>query len=1266
MAKIADTCAHVVRVTVVAIAVLAHFILGAEIPIVELKGITMRPGYECYDPAVGALYEKGNFITNLYTYGQQEHALVKLVHEFFSRGVGGNFRTTNSYAKIAHYLTARDLGRIIGAIAVYEGGSSTMPAGHSVGSAGSSSGVPVAGTAGGGAERVTEAKDRLIVSIKKCIDERMRDAEKNINDEILHGMAETVMRNKGFRNQALERLYELVLRWASNAPGRADAIAMLEKVRESVQTRGNEPSESVGLADKKSWWSALERLLNFDEASHAVYSTLKSYDDRVVRDAGELKRLRDAKNQGAIGVHYKPLQKSAHNLSEIIADAVDEEQHGLYPRTTVVSTLLGWLWGNFSSRQDCGAYLEGLAEAVNANPRDVAIVEGDPTQSMRYSRSDYLALEKLDLGKIDQLRLADYVLARYGYDLYPHNNLPPDFDFGTAVHTCTAGGKTVRFPFSDCVETALRKFINAIIYDPDKRTFDTQLLRSFGATEPLLKFYEEKYSNAETCTSAEARNAWADVVSDLDGIVYGVEEFKCNIRSEVPNILAVIKKLLPRTRTTSFQDLIQTLRDCGVEILIMKDEVARNGELELVLTKGGRENLLSWYISEGHTTLRYPNPATSAEYLVNYGRALELRSANVTGNAATTTINACNVMPLMVAYASFSPSWPGIFKLAGKLVDRGIATNLESFLFLLPAQSAQEKASLAAAAAHYALSSDCVGDDKRALRIVSSIIGDLPVDVGAVNEFCGTIFKRSALADAIEAGKLTPRATSFTLSLLETLTKHIQEKFQGMGQAEPLLALIRSIGHGRGIEGSGPVSSLVQKIHADAISTVITSVLKNGSDEFNRKLSSTNKAEFYRMFRTLPKISNDALKCLSMLLESIQEKYEIYDVFLDLFPPQDLRIFDALKNHIGKLSEVLISGDTLEDAVTHLLSRNIENAQEREHIRVFYEALEHHFSDMIASLMNGSLVQEMRETRAYYTLVAALKVANAMPYAYTSTQQYQGHGQAMQEDLLKSIEHHLGALIDFCASKKPGLMAVACQALSGAGPTATAGAARLLNDLTSHVLFALDKLQDTGAWNDVMHTVFVASKKPPRLPTFNAEVLKKYVKFTQNLPEPVSITPDTIVFIPSIIRAGVELGVEEPLREYIKSIEHNLARNYWPRTVYQGLWLVYEPYTADDKFGVNARVFALLEPLYDTLHTRVAIPSIATGIYKEISTSEKQIFPPRYEPARAKFFKIYETIAEVVAAEYMKFFSGNDQEKDAKRRQFKENFMQQIHTEGNL
>ncbi len=1274
-----NSCSCTIRGVSIVIAVTMHLILAAEIPIIELKDIAMQPGYECYDPAIGALYKKSNFIANLYTYGQQEHALVKLAHEFFVYSPDGGFRATSSHARITNYLTPHDLGRIIGAIAVYEREIGTATAESTAGSAGSAE-AAAAETASSRTGHTSTARDNLTASIKKCIDERIQGSTEYINDGILHGISETIVRNKQFRERTLEKIYEFVNTWSPKAELKADALAIVEEFRKAARASGQKLAENVErLAVRSDQWETLKDLLRSDSDALAAYNDLKHYDESLVRDAGELRRIKEPKQKKTASgkelarllrkkeealrrrkeareggekaakeaperhevakelvIKYEPLQKSTRTLPGLIADSLDEERRGLYPQTTTVNVLLGWLWGKFSSRNDCIVYLEGLAEGLGLKSPDTIVL----LVPRRYGKDDYFALTGgLQEKEIERLSLAEYVLARYGYDLYA-NSLPPDFEYEKSTYRCIAMGKNESVQFPDCVETAIRKFFNAILYNPNTRRFDTHILGKLGATGPLMDFYQGTYGDVETYNSQEARNAWATVVSGLEGVAYREDACPCNIQSSIKNILAVMKKLLPGANTSSVEAFIQSLDDLGADIRAssVPPEEEDFGNIELVLRRGGKENLLKIDVDNYHTALVYPRPE-NATHFESYRRVLANRIASITRDVQPTAAHRCLSMPIMIAYTAFVPSSNDIFDLTKQLLREGAAKILENFLLLISLRPPQDRLALAEATASFATEASGTDDENAALRIVDAISGSFCEDNAGVEAI-----SRAVLAPA-EARGATQLSRAFTTGFVEGLKSKIARKHNGCAKAEKFCILANIALNS---DAKDNLCDRALTIDEEAVET-FSSYFKVADKTELLKIPFDTLMMFCSAAGKIQKLSKNALDGVRIALGIAEDKSsaERNSALRALMPLRDLGILALLKDKVKGLSQILLNDDMMEHMTPQLLTRPIHTTQEAAYMQTIYAAIKSYFDGERELLLSGQ--------HLYFPMDIIIKRALWVATLFPEPATLAPLEQEFQQHVLEMLSLVSRDLITLCAQKYPNSMDTVFSGLVQARSATTEQARSFVKSLITHALFELESVKSHEEFTEIA-TMVLTQANPEKLPELSTKI---YEKFVRTIPNNAQEIGRYVSFLRILVNVSVKLGLYEPLHEYAEKLAHPILQgDPSATTIWNALELLTEPYTKGQNDDIKERIFNAMKPTYDALLTKAATPTTAGGLYAIMSVYARYITMPNYKPAHIRFREICAVIADTVAV--TTFGGTHDEVIASKKQKFREDFLKKI------
>ncbi|KAI5147201.1 hypothetical protein NEPAR07_2494, partial [Nematocida parisii] len=97
--------------------------------------------------------------------------------------------------------------------------------------------------------------------------------------------------------------------------------------------------------------------------------------------------------------------------------------------------------------------------------------------------------------------------------------------------------------YSNCVETALLGLVCCLVYDPNKKKYNTDHLPDNEETKPLKEFFK-KYSEPREATDYEMHEDWCRVVADLknDKILY-LKEKTNELDSSLLNILYVLSNI---------------------------------------------------------------------------------------------------------------------------------------------------------------------------------------------------------------------------------------------------------------------------------------------------------------------------------------------------------------------------------------------------------------------------------------------------------------------------------------------------------------------------------------------------------------------------------------------------------------------------------------------------------------------------------------------------------------------------------------------------
>ena len=128
--------------------------------------------------------------------------------------------------------------------------------------------------------------------------------------------------------------------------------------------------------------------------------------------------------------------------------------------------------------------------------------------------------------------------------------------------------------FANCCATLSKNFFKIVLetnLTPKKdfsseKNYDTRILEELGALPEVTQFFED-FSTRETQKSIEARNQWAKITCDKEGVQYvnprPIPNHSCELEAGRKNMLALINALLFQregmTKATSWEDLGQKI-----------------------------------------------------------------------------------------------------------------------------------------------------------------------------------------------------------------------------------------------------------------------------------------------------------------------------------------------------------------------------------------------------------------------------------------------------------------------------------------------------------------------------------------------------------------------------------------------------------------------------------------------------------------------------------------------------------------------------------
>lgn len=252
-------------------------------------------------------------------------------------------------------------------------------------------------------------------------------------------------------------------------------------------------------------------------------------------------------------------QSEAGAFSKLLISALKENAgtHHTYTSHPVEQSLLDYMWQKASQKSELKPFYEALAEGGVVDRSKLQEINWgedltpEITKNLlsQYDKEEHLKEKQKLLDNPQTLKdlsqdPSHLTLLGLGYTYY-EDLLPPQVNYQSSLYN----GKT----FSNCVETSIRNFFNARLYN-EKGGFDVNSLRKLEdlglkPSHSLIQYYENITPTTSNIITPDAHDKWNEVVSnrnnpsDPDPIVY-VKEDTYEIKAELSNILRVIGKVL--------------------------------------------------------------------------------------------------------------------------------------------------------------------------------------------------------------------------------------------------------------------------------------------------------------------------------------------------------------------------------------------------------------------------------------------------------------------------------------------------------------------------------------------------------------------------------------------------------------------------------------------------------------------------------------------------------------------------------------------------
>lgn len=298
------------------------------------------------------------------------------------------------------------------------------------------------------------------------------------------------------------------------------------------------------------------------------------------------------------------------NLVEHLFFSITNDEGNLFPVNNTIWILLSFLWVRSDKKIEFWNYFKELSKGSFDFFNNVDFLEKSESKELflqsTFTREDYNNFYNGKFRVKENLQ-EQLVFLFLGFDVYK-NMLPPEIYFKSGVRYKNAS-------YSDCGGTSLLNFFNLLLYDSDKKLFDTSVINNLDPSEKLIIFYKKYKAPDEMPDTLELHNDWAQVVSGLKGDLY--RDDGCNIKGGINNkginrISLIIQQLLPGLKMvvggSVFEKLSNFLKTKGIMFVVKQKNEDAFQELSIFLKKEYMESPFraNWFFEFNHYVFEFP------------------------------------------------------------------------------------------------------------------------------------------------------------------------------------------------------------------------------------------------------------------------------------------------------------------------------------------------------------------------------------------------------------------------------------------------------------------------------------------------------------------------------------------------------------------------------------------------------------------------------------------------------------------------------------
>ena len=475
--------------------------LTAEIPFTEIKGLytVVNPKYNYLSPLNGFNWWKTKHIENMYRFGTESDATIKLIQDiFYLQGDDVTFDVTTLNKKPAKHFTAATIGKILALL------------------------LPISRT-----EPVSEDTEKeLAIKLKSIISDDI-NFEKLVSKQ--QKKVEELREKFEILNEA-KKIDTEKKKLTENMEELNNELRKLEKEKGVDKTKRKEIVEKLAMGKKQ-------------------ITDLNAVSKKLIENDEYKKAQKDIDKENL-------QQKSLDNLVSYIIDSIKETIEGQNQKYITYATdflFLACLWKKADSKSE---FLEYFRQFPNEYRIVIENLLSDKQiqenwLKNNYSLSDYDQLKKeyLQIDLTPEFISNNYEdLSFYGLGSKALGKFFPPIISSIGDAKFKYNGKI--YEFNDCGETSLRNFFDILIYNRENKKLDVSILtnleteKNLKLNSGLIEFYSKP--GHDTISNLEVRSYyddWTYVVSNLPNVSYH-KDAVCEINPGITNLLRVLNNLI--------------------------------------------------------------------------------------------------------------------------------------------------------------------------------------------------------------------------------------------------------------------------------------------------------------------------------------------------------------------------------------------------------------------------------------------------------------------------------------------------------------------------------------------------------------------------------------------------------------------------------------------------------------------------------------------------------------------------------------------------